>query len=81
MQTDLQLARTLTIERVNAALGAVVSGVDLREPLTDEDFATIHGALVEHQVLFFRDQDLDDDQQRAFVFGGSAHSGCSPLHG
>jgi taurine dioxygenase len=67
MQTDVQVPGTLTIARVNAALGAVVSGVDLREPLTDGDFTTIHDALVEHQVLFFRDQDLDDDQQRAFA--------------
>ena len=58
---------TITVNRVGAALGAVIAGVDLRAPLTDDEFATIHDALVEHQVLFFRDQDLDDDQQRAFA--------------
>ena len=62
MKTD-----TLQVDRINAALGAVVSGVDLREPPDDEQFARIRDALVEHQVLFFRDQDLDDDQQRAFA--------------
>jgi len=58
---------TITISRVSAALGALVAGVDLRAPLTDDEFAAIHDALVEHQVLFFRDQDLDDDQQRGFA--------------
>jgi taurine dioxygenase len=55
------------IERLNAALGAVVHGVDLGAELSDEAFGEIERALVEHQVLFFRDQDLDDDQQRRFA--------------
>ena len=65
--TAATAADLLRIDRVNAALGAVVSGVDLREELSDDVFARIEDALVEHQVLFFRDQDLDDDQQRAFA--------------
>jgi taurine dioxygenase len=58
---------TVNVERIAAALGGLISGVDLREPLTDDDFEFIRDALVEHQVLFFRDQDLDDDEQRAFA--------------
>lgn len=57
----------LQIDRLSAALGAVVRGVDLRESLSDAAFARIEAALVEHQVLFFRDQDLDDAQHRAFA--------------
>lgn len=60
-------ADRMNIDRVTAAIGAVVSGVDLRAPLSDEAFAGIRNALAVHQVLFFRDQDLDDDQHRAFA--------------
>jgi taurine dioxygenase len=51
------------INRVGGSLGAVVTGIDLREPLGDEGYAAVFGALMEHQVLFFRDQDLDDTAQ------------------
>ena len=57
----------ITVERTGGALGAVVEGVDLREPLDDVTFTEIADALWEHQVLFFRDQPLTDEQQRAFA--------------
>lgn len=50
----------------NAALGACVSGVDLRNPLDDEALALIRAALAEHQVLFFRNQDLSAEEHLAF---------------
>ncbi len=49
-------------EKVDAALGARVHGVDLREPLTDECAAALRTGLFEHQVLFFADQPLTDEQ-------------------
>jgi taurine dioxygenase len=57
--------RTLQLRPLAGALGAVVSGVDLRE-LDDATFAELHAAWLEHQVLFFRDQDLSPDQHKAF---------------
>src|SRR5262245_51194710 len=48
-----------------AALAAEVRGVDLRH-VTDQDFAAIHRLWIEHLVLLFRDQQLDDDQLIAF---------------
>jgi taurine dioxygenase len=73
----------LKIERLSAALGALVSGVDLREPLPDDVFVQIRGALVEHQVLFFHDQDLNDDQHRALAlrFGPLGRDGIARLTG
>ena len=53
----------MEIDRMWGSLGAVVTGIDLRKPLDDEGYAQIFGALMEHQVLFFRDQDLDDTAQ------------------
>ena len=58
--------QTLTIRRVAGALGAELSGVDLSQPQSDETIAAIRQALVEHQVIFFRDQDLTPAQQVAF---------------
>lgn len=49
-----------------AALGAEIQNVDLRQTLSDADFQVIHDALMEHQVLVFRDQDITQAQQAAF---------------
>ena len=57
---------SLTIRRVSGALGAELSGVDLSQDLPDGVIAEIRAALVEHQVIFFRDQDLSPARQVAF---------------
>lgn len=54
------------VTRVSGALGGLVNGLDLRQL----DSATVDGlraALLEHQVLFFRDQHLSVDQFESFV--------------
>ncbi|MFA7261979.1 MAG: TauD/TfdA family dioxygenase [Caulobacter sp.] len=56
----------ITIHKVAGALGAEIGGVDLSGPLADETIAAIRRALVEHQVIFFRDQSLTPEQQLAF---------------
>ena len=58
---------TITVKKVAGALGAEISGVDLREPLTDDLFDEIYTAFVEHQVIFFRDQDMSPEQYLAFA--------------
>lgn len=60
------MSASLTIRRVAGALGAEIGGVDLSRPLPDETIAAIRQALIEHQVIFFRDQDLTPAQQVAF---------------
>jgi taurine dioxygenase len=57
----------LTIEPLNPVIGAEIGGVDLRLPLPDETIADIREALNEHQVLFFRDQDISPEQHVAFA--------------
>jgi len=61
---DIRSAR-ITAVPSGAALAAEVGGVDLRN-VTDQDFATIHRLWIEHLVLLFRGQTLDDDQLIAF---------------
>lgn len=48
-------------------VGAVVSGVDLSQPLTAECKAEIHAAWLENHVLFFHDQNLTPAQQADFA--------------
>ncbi len=57
----------LVVDPVNPCVGAFVSGVDLREPLSASDRAGIEEALLDRGVLFFRDQDLSPEQQLAFA--------------
>lgn len=56
----------IDVRRVAGALGAEIGGVDLSAPLPDKTIAAIRKALVEHQVIFFRDQTLTPEQQLAF---------------
>jgi taurine dioxygenase len=56
---------SIAVSPVSGALGAEVSGIDLRQPLDDQTFGELHRAWMEHQVLFFRDQDLTRDQHKA----------------
>lgn len=44
------------LHRITPTIGAEVRGLDLAKPIDDELFATLHAALLEHQVLVFRDQ-------------------------
>jgi taurine dioxygenase len=56
------------VDKAAGALGAFVSGVDVRDALTSNElFGAIRAALLEHQVLFFRDQHCTPQQQRAFA--------------
>ena len=54
--------RSFSVRRAGA-LGAEISGLDLRETLSEETFGELSHALAANEVLFFRDQPLDGDQQ------------------
>jgi taurine dioxygenase len=55
----------IAINPVTPTIGAEVSGVRL-DALDDATFHAINQALVEHQVLFFRDQDISVESHKAF---------------
>ncbi len=59
--------RMLQIHRVGAAAGAEITGVDLSGALTNDQFAVVHQALLDHLVLCFPDQDMTPDDQIAFA--------------
>jgi len=52
---------TLTAEKLTPRIGAIISGVDLSAPLTNAQVADLGKALADHQVIFFRDQNLDPE--------------------
>ncbi|HPG24487.1 MAG TPA: TauD/TfdA family dioxygenase [Myxococcota bacterium] len=52
---------TLEIEATGQACGARIRGVDLTRPLAAELVAGIRAAWLEHHVLVFPDQPIDDD--------------------
>jgi taurine dioxygenase len=69
---------SIEITPVTAAIGGEVRGVDLREELTDVDVKVLRQGLLDHLVLFFRDQHITDDEQLAFALRfGPMH--VSPL--
>jgi taurine dioxygenase len=59
-----------TLEPQAATIGALVDGVDLREPCTDELQAELATALREWKVLFFRGQHLTVEEHAAFAARG-----------
>ena len=57
---------TITIRQVHPVFVGEVDGVDLRNPLTADEAATIEAGMDRHAVLVFHDQLLTDEQQVAF---------------
>ena len=47
---------TIRVNRMAGALGAEIEGINIAEPLGNQAYAEIHDALIENQVIFFRDQ-------------------------
>ena len=59
------------VEPTGEILGATVSGIDLKQPLSDTNFATLLRALGDYGVLRFPDQLISAAAQKQF----SAHFG------
>ena len=57
----------IKIEPLTGAVGANISGVDLRYPLSKDNLTILWKALGEYGVLFFREQDLSPEQEIAFA--------------
>ena len=76
--------RPMKIKHLAGALGAEISGIDLTSNLTSADYQSIRALLIEHEVIFFRDQDLSPAQQYALasLFGPlQTHPAYATLEG
>lgn len=57
----------ITVSPIAGSLGAEIHGVDLSQDLDEETFGEIRRALLENNVIFFRDQDLQPDSYLKFA--------------
>jgi alpha-ketoglutarate-dependent taurine dioxygenase len=58
---------SLKIQPLQPTIGAEISGIDLRSPLSAGLREEIKATLLEYKVVFFRDQQINRDQQIAFA--------------
>lgn len=75
----------LTMEKTAGACGARVSGIDLSQPLGPDTVAAVRAAWLEHHVLIFPDQAIEDDDLERFTlsfgpFGHDPFFGSIPGH-
>lgn len=63
---------SIQITRLTPAIGAIVEGIQLSEPQSEEQLNFLKEALVKHQILFFRNQPITPQAQCKFAaqFGG-----------
>ena len=59
--------RPIDVRPLTGAIGAEIRGVDLSQPIDDAAVEQIRAALLDHLVVFFRDQPIDDEQHAAFA--------------
>jgi taurine dioxygenase len=57
----------ISVRPLSAAIGAEITGVDLRQPLSDEAVAAIRAELLRSKVVFFPGQHLDPVTHVAFA--------------
>ncbi len=58
---------TITAQLLSGSLGAEINGIDLTQPLNDNTYAEIRRLLVEHEVIFFREQNISASQHKALA--------------
>ncbi len=58
---------TISIRPFDAALGAEITGINLANDISPETFQIIHHAWLEHMVLVFPGQTLDEEEQIRFA--------------
>ena len=52
-------AKNFKIQKITPAIGAEISGIDLMETVSDDLLDAVYEALIEHQVIFSRNQPID----------------------
>ena len=67
LKSDPMSFDAIKINSLAPALGAEIGGVDLSGDLSDGVIAGIRQALLDHLVVFFRDQDITPEQHLSFA--------------
>jgi taurine dioxygenase len=58
---------TIEAHKLSPNIGAEILGVDLSRPLSDQQFHEVHDVLMDHLVVFFRDQQLSVENHKDFA--------------
>jgi taurine dioxygenase len=64
MQDTVSSGDGIAIAPIAGAIGAEIDGVDLAADLSDAQVSVLRQALLDHCVIFFRDQKLDAEQHK-----------------
>ncbi|MFT5210728.1 MAG: taurine dioxygenase [Flavobacterium sp.] len=56
----------ISFEHIGLTLGTVLHGIDLKEPMSGSLTQFVRDTLLERKVIFFRDQNLTEDEQVMF---------------
>src|SRR5215510_11276607 len=59
--------QTIEVHNSTPHIGAEIRGVDLSNPLGNQQFQEVHDALMDRLVIFFRDQKLSIEQHKDFA--------------
>ena len=73
---------TIQVKPLTKRIGAEIFGVDLTTPLSNRQVEEVHDSLMQHQVVFFRDQPIDHESHKRLgrYFGElMIHSGVAGL--
>ncbi len=57
---------TIAVDKLTPIIGAEIAGVNLAGTISNRQMDEIHRALAENSVIFFRDQDMTQEQHLAF---------------
>ena len=55
--------KSIEVSPISGALGAIITGVELKNTLQDKVFAEVYRAFLEYKVIFFNDQELSPETQ------------------
>jgi len=58
--------QNIGVDPLSPIIGAEVSGVDISKPLDKDVLEEVNRALLDHQVIFFRDQEMSLERHKAF---------------
>ena len=56
----------MEVKLLSGALGAEIKGIDLKDS-SDQNFKKINNLLLEHKVIFFRNQKITEEEHKALA--------------
>lgn len=65
---------TITVKKCTPHIGAEIGNIDLTRPLSNREVDEVHKAIIDHGVIFFRDQKISfADHERFIRYFGKPH--------